>query len=69
MNKLSVLVALALGYASINGQTVTGRIVENGSNYGVPNVQVELFVNGNITPKTTLTNSQRVNLQEELHEP
>src|SRR3990170_2830555 len=58
MNKFITLIGLAYIQAVVSGQTVSGRVVENGSNYGVPNAHVELFVNGNTTPTTTQTNNQ-----------
>src|SRR3990172_2226579 len=38
-------------------QNVSGRVFENGSTYGVANVQVSIYANSNLIPTITQTNS------------
>ncbi len=51
---------LFLGFllaGTAKAQNVTGRVIEEGSNYGVPKATIELYINNNKTPKTTTTNN------------
>lgn len=61
LNNRFIGAGLFLGFllvGSTKAQNVSGKIIEQGSNYGIPNAQIELFVNNNTTPKTTTTNAQ-----------
>lgn len=42
----------------VYAEDVTGRVIENGSSYGVPAVKVEIYANGIPAPTTTFTDSQ-----------
>jgi hypothetical protein len=42
----------------VYAENVTGKVVENGSSYGVLSAKVEIYINGNASPTTTFTDLQ-----------